>query len=127
MTLGTKTCKRLLAVGAVAGLGALAAISPADARAPATRDCAPVRFEVDYRGAYVNAFSDLRATRNLSCSAAQAMQRYSITHELYLGFQWRRQHWGWTIYSRADGRTAATMWTARHRQQVWSTTRLAVS
>ena len=55
------------------------------------------------------------------------MQRYSITHELYRGFQWRGEQWGWTVYSRADGHTATTMWTVRHRQQVWSTTRFAVS
>lgn len=127
MTLPTMTCKWLLAGTALAAVGALAATSPVQAKGPATRDCAPVRFQVDYRGAQVNAFSALRATTNLSCSTAQAMQRYSITHELYRGFRWRGQHWGWTVYSRAHGHTAATMWTARHRQQVWSTTRFAAS
>jgi hypothetical protein len=126
MTLRKKTWKRLLAA-ALAGVGALVATSLADAQTPPTRECAPVRFEVDYRGAHLNAFSALRATSNLSCSTAQAMQRYSITHELYGGFQWRGQRWGWTIYSRAEGHTATTMWTPRHRQQVWSTTRFAVS
>ena len=127
MTLRTKTAKRMLLSVALIGVGALATIGPADAKAPATRQCTPVRFEVNFQGTRVNAFSDLRATSNLSCSTAQAMQRYSITHELYGGFQWHGQQWGWTVYSRGDDHTATTMWTARHRQQVWSTTRLAVS
>ena len=127
MTLRPKTSKRLLASAALVGVAALTAIAPADAKGPATRDCSPVRFEVDYQDTHVNAFSALRATGNLSCSSAQAMQRYSVTHELYRGFQWRGQQWGWSVYSRADSHTATTMWTARHRQQVWSTTRFAVS
>ena len=127
MTLRTKIVKRMLLSVALVGVGALATTGPADAKASATRQCAPVRFEVNFQGTCVNAFSDLRATSNLSCSSAQAMQRYSITHELYRGFQWHAQQWAWTVYSRADGHTATTMWTARHRQQVWSTTRLAVS
>ena len=127
MTLRTKPAKRMLLSVALVGAGALAAIGQADAKAPAPRQCSPVRFEVDYQGTHLNAFSALRATSNLPCSTAQAMQRYSISHELYRGFQWRGQQWGWTVYSRADGHTATTMWTARHRQQVWSTTRFAVS
>jgi hypothetical protein len=118
---------RSLARAALVGVGALVATAPVAAKSPATRDCAPVRFEIDYRGAHVNAFSALRATTNLSCTTAQSMQRYSITHELYRGFRWRGQQWGWTVYSRAHGHTATTMWTARHRQQVWSTTRFAAS
>ncbi len=108
MTLRTKTAKRMLLSVVLIGVGALATIGPADAKAPATRQCTPVRFEVNFQGTRVNAFSDLRATSNLS-------------------FQWHGQQWGWTVYSRADDHTATTMWTARHRQQVWSTTRLAVS
>ena len=127
MTLRTKTAKRMFLSLALVGAGALSAIGQADAKAPATRLCSPVRFEVDYQGTHLNAFSGLRATSNLSCSTAQAMQRFSITHELYRGFQWRGQQWGWTVYSRAQGHTATTMWTAQHRQQVWSTTRFAVS
>jgi hypothetical protein len=109
------------------GISAFLVIGQADGKRLETRGCTPVRFELSYDGTHINAFTALTATRNISCSTAQAMQRYSVTHELYRGFHWRGQHWAWTIYSRAHAHTATTMWTERHHQQVWSTTRFAVS